>query len=339
VEPLSSGNFDSMQEANGKESDPGSQKEAVDLTSKDRDKYGFLASRRRSNTASSDVCVHCRRSKLGCDANKPCRRCVQRGCADTCVSWREAKISQMASGGEQGAAGSAKRKKDFGAQIQVGGKRWMGEEQHPVSFKAGLSSSTVTWSAESLQDVFASSSSVYTRAIGHETVTAAIGAIGVPCSNDDVLLAGPSRASKRKPATLSSDVCVHCRRNKLGCEPDKPCRRCIRKGCADTCVSWREAQMASGGEQGAAVSARRHEGAIDIEDEDKKAASSPPAASWSSEDLRDASDARAAASAGPARAKVAADVKDPSVECSDDDADHFSWGLRYLKTRPLPEDF
>jgi hypothetical protein len=163
-------------------------------------------------------------------------------------------------------------------------------------------------------------------------------AIGVPCSKDGVLVADPPRASKRKPITSSSDVCVHCRRSKLGCEPAKPCRRCVRKGCADTCVSWRETQMASGGEQGVAGSL--DEGAIiAFEAGSMKAGSSSPAASWESEDLRDALGAKAAASVGPAGAEVALDFKDMSMEWSDDNADDFSWGLKYLKTRPLPEDF
>ena len=221
-------------------------------------------SRRRSYTPSSDVCVHCRVSKQSCEPHKPCRRCVRKGCADTCVSWRE---TQMASSGEEGAAE----------------------------------------------------------------------AIGVPCSKDGVLVADQSRASKRKPSTPSSDVCVHCRVSKLGCEPDKPCRRCVRKGCADTCVSWRETQMTSGGEKGAA--GMSDEGAIAFEAGSMKAGLSSTASSWASEDLRDALGAKAAASAGTAGAKVAVDFEDTSMQWSDDDADDFSRGLKYLKTRPLPEDF
>ena len=55
---------------------------------------------------------------------------------------------------------------------------------------------------------------------------------------------GPAPRLKRRRYTPSSTVCVHCRQNKLGCDKSKPCRRCVRLGRADTCVSWRQEKIA-----------------------------------------------------------------------------------------------
>lgn len=34
----------------------------------------------------------CRRSKVKCDEEKPCKRCVKHGRADSCISWRKVRI-------------------------------------------------------------------------------------------------------------------------------------------------------------------------------------------------------------------------------------------------------
>ena len=47
---------------------------------------------------------------------------------------------------------------------------------------------------------------------------------------------------RRSPNTSSHHVCDSCRRSKVRCEKDKPCRRCIKAGWGDTCVSWRTAK-------------------------------------------------------------------------------------------------
>ena len=179
-----------------------------------------------------------------------------------------------------------------------------------------------------------------------------------PCSKDGALIvAAPSRTSQRRSNTPSSDVCVHCRRSKLGCEPDKPCRRCVQRGCADTCVSWRETQMASGGEQGAAGSARRQK---DCEvarvraggkrrrrmDEGKEKAMRESKMDDSTDDARSESEASSYSSpVSPASTLMGAGLDDQNgfVERDpdewSDDEDDFSRGLKYLKTLPLPEDF
>jgi hypothetical protein len=45
------------------------------------------AGKRRRITI-SESCASCRRSKVRCDEQKPCTRCVKQGQAETCVSWR-----------------------------------------------------------------------------------------------------------------------------------------------------------------------------------------------------------------------------------------------------------
>jgi len=49
----------------------------------------------------------------------------------------------------------------------------------------------------------------------------------------------PGKKRRRPPNTSSNDVCESCRRSKVRCEKDKPCRRCMQAGRADSCVSWR----------------------------------------------------------------------------------------------------
>ena len=46
----------------------------------------YSGKRKRQNI--SDACASCRRSKVKCDEEKPCRRCVKHGRAASCASWR-----------------------------------------------------------------------------------------------------------------------------------------------------------------------------------------------------------------------------------------------------------
>ena len=44
---------------------------------------------KRKRQTISDACAVCRRSKVKCDEEKPCQRCVKHGRADACISWRK----------------------------------------------------------------------------------------------------------------------------------------------------------------------------------------------------------------------------------------------------------
>ena len=48
--------------------------------------------RKRSNI--SDACTACRRSKVKCQEEKPCARCISHGWRDSCVSWQKVKASR-----------------------------------------------------------------------------------------------------------------------------------------------------------------------------------------------------------------------------------------------------
>ena len=50
---------------------------------------GSFHSGKRKRQVISDACTNCRRSKLKCDEEKPCTRCIMRGRAADCASWRE----------------------------------------------------------------------------------------------------------------------------------------------------------------------------------------------------------------------------------------------------------
>jgi hypothetical protein len=41
--------------------------------------------------------------------------------------------------------------------------------------------------------------------------------------------------------TITSRSCVECRRNKVKCNEDKPCSRCIKRGARESCVNWSQA--------------------------------------------------------------------------------------------------
>ena len=49
---------------------------------------------------------------------------------------------------------------------------------------------------------------------------------------------GSFYSGKRKPQNIS-DACASCRRSKVKCDEEKPCRRCVKHGRAASCASWR----------------------------------------------------------------------------------------------------
>jgi hypothetical protein len=57
---------------------------------------------RKRNTI-SDACTACRRSKVKCEEEKPCARCISHGWRDSCVSWHKVKASRSQAPGADGA--------------------------------------------------------------------------------------------------------------------------------------------------------------------------------------------------------------------------------------------
>ena len=51
--------------------------------------------------------------------------------------------------------------------------------------------------------------------------------------------------AKRKRQN-TSNACAACRRSKVKCDEDKPCRRCLRDGRHIECVSWRDSALRAG---------------------------------------------------------------------------------------------
>ena len=56
--------------------------------------------------------------------------------------------------------------------------------------------------------------------------------------------------AKRKRQNIS-DACAACRRSKVKCDEDKPCRRCLRDGRRVECVSWRDSALQPGANEDA----------------------------------------------------------------------------------------
>ena len=42
----------------------------------------------------------------------------------------------------------------------------------------------------------------------------------------------------RARRTITSRSCIECRRNKVKCDEEKPCSRCIKRGVGESCVEW-----------------------------------------------------------------------------------------------------
>ena len=151
--------------------------------------------------------------------------------------------------------------------------------------------------------------------------------------------AAPFPALKHRPVTPSWDVCVHCRRSKLGCDTQKPCRRCIRRGRESTCVSWRDASEAAGGHGRGRPARRRDLGEPEAGRKRRKsreqgsASAAPPSAlTLLQAAAMDSDDTDVMVSCG------AVDDGDGSTGWSEDE-DDFSQGLKYLEALPMPDDF
>ncbi len=76
--------------------------------------------RRRPNTSCNDVCESCRRSKVRCEKDKPCRRCIQAGRADSCVSWRASTTESPAPKASRPAASSSATAPKTHAKLERG---------------------------------------------------------------------------------------------------------------------------------------------------------------------------------------------------------------------------
>ena len=180
-----------------------------------------------------------------------------------------------------------------------------------------------------------------------------------------MLAAGVRR--RRSPNTQSTNVCFSCRKSKLRCDGEKPCRRCVKRGCPASCVPWREMTAAerearSEGQDGAekrpiasepadadATRKRPRTGEVSNYEVSRNETrlGAEPAPSWVPAALpvgRDFEDELLADSLYDASSysDMSTDIDDSascaSFKWSDDDADDFSRDLRYLRTMPLPDD-
>ena len=174
----------------------------------------------------------------------------------------------------------------------------------------------------------------------------------------------PARQLKRRRHTPSSAVCVHCRKNKLGCDKTKPCRRCVLQNRAKSCVSWREVKAARTDEVDeprAEPSAVPHVSAADqdqascamsITGSGSRSAAGhclPWGAARPDSGNGNVGELVAAASTGLQTLhrmsfmtycpSVQGQESDTTLEWSDDEDDDFGQNLRFLKALPLPASF
>lgn len=57
--------------------------------------------KRKRRTTVSDACTSCRRSKVKCDEERPCLRCIKHDWQDSCVSWSEVKAARAQDSGDK----------------------------------------------------------------------------------------------------------------------------------------------------------------------------------------------------------------------------------------------
>jgi len=148
------------------------------------------------------------------------------------------------------------------------------------------------------------------------------------------------RRLKRRRHTPSSLVCVNCRKNKLGCDKTRPCRRCVLQNRADSCLSWREAKTAKTEEN--TIVARDEPAASDADCENSDARSTSTDASPAWDGPYDMTTALLNPDDFfPAAPDFGIDGQDSdtTAEWSDDETDSFSKDLQLLSCLPMPADF
>ena len=155
------------------------------------------------------------------------------------------------------------------------------------------------------------------------------------------------RRMKRRRHTPSSLVCVNCRKNKLGCDKTRPCRRCVLQNREDSCLSWREAKTAKT-EESTVVAREPAASDADCENSDARSStkelcyrpSTDASPAWdgpydTTTALLDPDDFL------PASHDLGIDGQDSdtTAEWSDDETDSFSRDLQLLSCLPMPADF
>jgi len=213
---------------------------------------------KRSNI--SDACTACRRSKVKCEEEKPCARCISHGWRDSCVSWRKVKASRTQ---EPGADGADTLQRSGAVQSLFGmlhGVAFGGMFATPKMPPAPTSVVACSGAASRDESPRTLSTSVVasrgrlrregnilihnTSASMVQLPAAALGALALGAWAEPGAWAAPGAGDDgadgkvgRKRSSIS-DACTACRRSKVKCQEEKPCARCISHGWRDSCVSW-----------------------------------------------------------------------------------------------------
>ncbi len=176
-------------------------------------------SRKVRRSKISNACSACRRTKVKCEEEKPCARCISHGWRDSCVSWRKVKASRSQGPGADRAgtllhSGAVQSLVGLPHGLALGGM-FATPKMSPAPTSAMLSTSVVACSGAASRDEWP------------RTLATNVGA------GDD----GAEGKVGRKRSNIT-DACSACRRSKVKCEEERPCARCISHGWRDSCVSW-----------------------------------------------------------------------------------------------------
>ena len=213
----------------------------------------------------SDACTACRRSKVKCEDEKPCARCISHGWRDSCVSWRKVKASRTQ---EPGADGADTLQRSGAVQSLFGmlhgvafGGMFATPKMPPAPTSVvacsgaasrdesprTLSTSVVACSGAASRGRLRRKGNILihnTSASMVQLPAAALGALALGAWAEPGVWAAPGAGDDgadgkvgRRRSSIS-DACTACRRSKVKCEEEKPCARCISHGWRDSCVSW-----------------------------------------------------------------------------------------------------
>mmetsp|Transcript_5863 Transcript_5863/g.9392 ORF Transcript_5863/g.9392 Transcript_5863/m.9392 type:complete len:587 (-) Transcript_5863:339-2099(-) len=138
--------------------------------------------------ATVESCAACHASKVKCDDEKPCKKCVKYGCASSCVPWRLAAAS--APNGLNG------------TQIPSQGSV-LGSNPENWTLSEHVSNSNLVF--EKLIAEFRSADNSGSPPTGAQ---------------------GPR--SRKREQCGTSKACAACRASKIKCDDQKPCKNCIR---------------------------------------------------------------------------------------------------------------
>ena len=186
--------------------------------------------------ATVESCAACHASKVKCDDEKPCKKCVKYGCASSCVPWRLAAAS--APNGLNG------------TKIQSQGERALsfGTFRHGTTVSGTLVQTRVRTQVP-LNTTFAHT---HTDSLGLLSSGSMLGSnpenwtLSEHVSNSNLVFeklvaefrssdnsgSPPTGAqgprSRKREQCGTSKACAACRASKIKCDDQKPCKNCIR---------------------------------------------------------------------------------------------------------------